>query len=597
MRNTLTTRGFVIPFSALGGAVVAALVFAIGFMVFRVVEHQKTGTENLSDSPGKFQEFRRGTDSSRQSSVQELISIPVLTSLEDLRDIKSELLRRAAVRRLIYPKSYSDLTALLDDSKELPSAYLRELVQVEVFRKLALLEPSKAYALATETTPYSRGRILEVVFSEWSLSNLDQLISHVSSIDKNQAKIALEVIWRTRNDLSQSVLAEIANKLGLSETLFAVHEKVAVESSFINPQQTWASLLGDEWNDRVQLNSLVAVAETWIRKEGWDVFGHIAESVTEGETKRLLLSRLLRKLARDDASTAFEYSLRYKDELEEVVLSSVVSDWARIDPDAAMRELLEYETTYSDPDPINWGWLFYGWASVDAHGLMERVPGLPIDQQSKAREYAISEIARTSPQQAMNFVADAPQKLPDYLVQDVARAWAQLNVDDALNWVLGNSNLNAQKDIAIRAILFELALDSPERAMQIALKQPTGESIEAALVISLAERGHTDSALSMTPHIRDGSNKIRAYVTVGSSLIRNGQFRTAFGLAESLSESESDYFFRQLVSHCSLNDPQGLFKSLNNITSSKIKQLAVEKLMQNRKSLHEEQVVTLELML
>ena len=131
------------------------------------------GQEELRDD--KQEEKKQATT----SPVEPASSIPVerLSDLADVSKFESRLLRYTALQDMLADKDVAALQTYYEDSKEIQQPNLREETQYAIVNRIAVVDPRTALDLADEFPTRRRGSLIDTIFREWSLSNLDEAVA------------------------------------------------------------------------------------------------------------------------------------------------------------------------------------------------------------------------------------------------------------------------------------------------------------------------------------------------------------------------------------------------------------------------------------
>ncbi|MXW52466.1 MAG: hypothetical protein F4X44_09385 [Gammaproteobacteria bacterium] len=512
------------------------------------------------------------------------------TLVADLVELESEYARIVTLRQMLANTNKKGALELLDQTVAVAQPKLRLRLQVQIVQKLASIDPAMALDHAQNLPMQHRNQFLEVVFEEWSVSALDEALSHAATLENKERLGVLRTIFRTREDLSTTRLSQIAHDLGYGGMATRLKEDLLVKSASRNPEDSWNQILEDPWRDYSQVMSLVDVADAWIKAEGRDVLYQIAESIPNHRTRTQVIRILLGQFPAQDAPEAFDYARSLYDQTDDSIFRASLFWWTANDPYSAFEAVTELEdkalrlkmqTTVADR-----------WAQVDPLALLQNIADFPTKAQVNARRIAIGEIANTSPRNATKALAQLPSDETKSVAEQLAYRWAMKNVQEVVDWIQTDPTVHDYQDDLLVEVFRVLVRTDSEAAMKLALNRPVRSSyrsLEYQVVRLLISENKFEESLALLPRVREGSSQVEAFYLVGLNLALNKNINQALELGEQLSASRRDIYLRSVMRGWAFNDAQGLYLSMDNMSDWETKRLAANALAEYPETLNKDQ--------
>ena len=576
---------------AVAGAVAACVLFVIvGYSIGQFSLDSGSNKDANPDSVSQ-QDQRVVNETEESLTGTPKFSTPNFTTVEELIGIESEYLKSMALRRLLAKMDEKSTSELLDQTKALTQTNLRFRLQKIIVQKLAALNPKGVLNKIRDFPLRSRNHLVEVVFEDWSRSGLEKAVAHARNLEDEERLRVLKTIFKSRDDLPESVLRDIAQELGFSGMATGLLRESIVKSATRSPEDSWKQILEDPWKNYSQIWSLVDIADAWISAEGRDVLFQIAESIPNHLTRTEVVRRLLSQMAAHDPADAFDYATLLHERTDDSIFRSIVFRWSAKDPEAALSAV-----TRLNNEPLRTRMLetiASRWAQEDPHKLLENIAAFPERAQIEGRRLAIGQIARTSPHDATESLALLPPDEIEGAAEQITYWWARSNLQDVVDWIRNDSVVQAYQRSLFVVVLQHLAQQDLEPAMQFALDQPIDPSqrnLEYELIHLLVWDNRIEESLSLLPRTRDGQGKFEAYVAIGLNLLLNKEIDRALGLGEHLTASRQEDYIERLMRTWAHNDAQGLFHSINDLPNQEIKLYAANTLIDHEETLNEDQI-------
>ena len=497
-----------------------------------------------------------------------------IQSLEELGQYKSPFERSIALHVLLSNVNRQQALELLKESKDVELRN-RSQAQAIILQRLAQLNPQLALAQFDELDIQYSARLLASIFSEWAHTNLDDAVSHASSLDDREKFSVLDTILRERTELSEEKRRQVARQLGNEQIAINLIVQEKVNKSTLDPEKAWNELVDELQRDTSQSWTLVDLANKWVNKSGVDVLDQISVSLTNSQARINVLTSVLRTVAETDPEGAFQFALALDRDPHDLIISGVVNQWARLNPKAALDAAAQVEKSglrqrLERSVVSTWGYF-------DPQDVLENLDLLADHLQDSAINSAVSAMVQKEPGKTAEFVAgmeNGTSKTNAALT--LVRNWSNQDPESALEWILNEQGVQDVKHHLLPQILYQIVEVDPQLAIETALAQPIREhttGLEASVIATLAYTDF-DKALEFLPQVRDGPTKIAAYSSIGASYIQNGETEKALNLAQQLSESNRTAYLRGLLPEWAGSDPQDLLESMDRLPTAEIKSKA-----------------------
>ena len=470
---------------------------------------------------------------------------------------------------------------LLEHSKRIPSSRGQNVQRI-ILRRLAEINPQKAYEQVGNLNEMYPGELVSLVFEEWSFSNRDEAISFAGSLDNRTTKYsALVGILRDRSDLSEDTRRQIARELGYEQYADGLIAQEKIDESIVNPEKTWYEVVGSLDEDEQDPWALSRIASVWVEKNGIAVLDRVAESLTNLEVRRQILSLVLRNVAETDPQGAFEFALGLEYDRNNNTISTVMYSWAQVDPQSALVAANGVEKSGLRRDLQQA--VIFSWSNNDPHSLLERIEELPQSLRSRATSSALSAIVEESPTEATELLATIEDaQIKGDAASSIAQSWSRTDPKAALNWALTDPTVGDFTNQLLSLILYHVAEIDAQLALETALQQPIEEGSTGleATVIQWVAGSNFDKALELLPRVREGQTQLNAYRSVSWHYLRNGETEKIISLAQQLPDSNRQDYFRRVLASWAGFDPEGLFDSIDRLPSDEIKSMAALNLIE-----------------
>ena len=572
------------------GVVGTVLLFSAGYFLGYLVHNQSTKT--VESELVNSSDISQPVPVSTLPSVRKRNPFNAVSDLEDLSQLKSFFERTVALDELLQNGTVESLQAYLEQSKSISAIQWRNSVQQAIFQRIATRDPMVALEQIDEMPIEARQPLIQVIFQEWSLANLDQAIEQATQLDHRNKLSALEGILISMEHLTPEERRAIARRLG-NEWLAL--EKIELEKGlelFEDPEREWNDFLSHNNNldslDAAQSKMLVFIATAWIARDGIEVFATIRESFPAQYPLLETISSVVNEFFPHNPQLALEMAVHVEGighRQREELVSEILIPWAEIAPQEALEAVNRIDGRYLRR--LFQSLVFEIWASQDAKTFLGLIKNLPADLQGIAQEKALIAMAKTTPNDVVESLSEITDRHSFLNVAEaIAIQWAQQDVFSALNWIEGNEQLTSVREHLMRSVITELSKTDPQLAFQTAMTYPPDSDergFEVEVVKTLAFRGDYDSAKSLLSQTRKGETLTHAYESIIYALLREEEnpqrARDAVDLFLQAVSVDSVEYIGFMLMNISYKVPLMLFDSLDELPSEELKREVARSLL------------------
>lgn len=416
----------------------------------------------------------------------------VVDSLLDLRKplkFKSNFDRTLELYILLEQADVTELQQYWDQLSQLGTVIFRHEIQKGIVQRWAALDPIAAISLLTEELEDElRNLLLDLVYREWSRTNLEAVLEYSETLDGLSKFRAVTSILREREDLSSETRRELARRLD--------HEWLALEiGNFTvdSPSLEWSSFL-KQYQDQLQhlgnaqYQMIAHIAYAWVLQDGIGALNKMRERLPQSfsllEPTRFVADNLLKHTPRLAIDLIVDRIQNETDTEYQSLALELVEQWAEVDPNQALdstfaiearglRLRLQHRTVRT-------------WAENEPGTVLDELKELPDHLQAYARDWAVTAIASTSPTQVVTMLSDITDPIAiEDIARTLAKSWAQLDFSETLLWLETDVRVEHLREDLKRLAFHGLAESNPHMAMELALKEPIemGDTGREAIVV------------------------------------------------------------------------------------------------------------------
>ena len=501
--------------------------------------------------------------------------VNTIADLENFERFDSVFERTLALSTLILAADEETLQLYLEESKILNPASLKKEVQDTIVQRIAINNPQSALKAVDELPSERRNALMSIVFRAWSGSNLDQAITHAQTLDETTRKDAIESIVKARDDLSVDELRAIARRLGGEWIALKVLAQKRTHNELIpDPESEWNAFVQNNEKrvhefDEAQSTMFSFIIRSWIEQDGLEAMDTLLESAPRQWTMMQPWTTLLDELVETDTQLALDLAVRVREITHRYhkLAERVLDRWTMSNPQAAL------DATFAIEAPTFRNRLqrqvFKTWAESDPYTLANSIGNFAADLQDRARWQSATEIAKTSPQMAVEIVGEISDRdYREFATEWIVGEWAKHDIAQTLDWIQSDPRASHIQDSLERSAFRKLASHDPQLALETALNMPvnSGEAGLEAKMIGWLAYTDLDEAVAMLPFARKGETQFRAYDEVIQSSLSHGDSERAMELF--LEQAELEGAIRQgtrALNYLARDAPHRLFTSVEEL--------------------------------
>lgn len=504
---------------------------------------------------------------------------PNLIEWFDSIQSKSRFVRNFQSLKLFSSATQIELENYWEQSFLISNQVFRADIQSSVIQRLAALDPRYALTVVKNETDDSRQpELIEIVFREWSIQNLNEALVVASSLDQTGLEVALRSILQTRDDLTFSENREIARQFDLEWIAFEILSQLS-NSTFDAPDEEWYRFVNyfDEFNvlSTSELHTLSYITYFWILRDGVAVVDSMMEILPADFLSKSMIEFIAHKLLSNQAELATNFLAalinRVDEKCYEDLALELFESWDRSWPVLALEATMKIEKQLFRRELQ--AHILEILAQDDEFDLLARVSILPADLHGLAVEVYLSEATKVSPENVSIRLADIVDiERRTRIAESVAANWANRDIQKTLDWIQTDSSVSRFRENLLETALKALAVRNPDLALKTALELPLNtENLGwEGTVFSELMFYDSETAISMLPKMRAGNTRRAAYdVAILNLSLRENDLTRALDLLIELSELEPTRINMQSsIAVLVKNGPREIFKLFDDIPYS-----------------------------
>lgn len=512
-----------------------------------------------------------------------------LTNIADLQSLiqhKNPLERAVAVQAAVAGVEKDELNGLLTNTESIQPASLRNEIQDSIVRQLALLDPNTTLKKVMDFAKVRRHRLIEVVFEEWSVFDLDESVRVAQHMEKGNQIAALKGILGSRIDLSDQRRREIAQQLKNDQLILDQWALASSQDPIADPSAEWSDFLQVHGRDvgnlsLEQQSLLVNIARSWIGRDGFgEMTLEMKESLGNYDSCVTLIEWLLDEVVSEDPRVVMEAAGTMGPEVRSIVMQALM-DFAIKDPLAAFRIASMMEANGSQI--VLQRAALDGWIESDPKAVLEARTTLPDTFREWIEHSALMSMVRTLPEEVPSFIpAISDQTQLELVVTNLALNWARKDPKAVFKWLQSEPKAHQWYGNVLSNVIQNLTREDPEEAIRFALEQPPREydglGWEVAVVWSVAQ-SDVEAAIALSDRARDEKTRDSMFESIGGVLINQGRYQRALDWAENLKEEQLEDHYSRLVITWASGNPEQLYEKIDELPSEESRKQAAELLV------------------
>ncbi len=563
--------------SLLVGALVGGILVATALITVQLLLLQDKPDTTSKQDTTRTAPIEQSSSGDQIAAAKAVVTGDYSNLLGEARNFEGN----SALYQALLRADQEELRKLLEQSKNIPSPNQRLYIQSAIFQRFASLDPQEALRRVEDVNWQHRDVMLARIFAEWSISSLDAAVAALDDLDKNQQMVALESILQTRDDLSDTRRQDLARSFKAEELSARLMNESQILELRDDPEAAWNALTSDGFDLESQIDLASRIAEQWMEQDGLAVLSRVIGSITDNPGYDTFLARLISNVTASNPQGLFDVALGLDESIRSDVLSRISFAWSRMDPFAAAQAVIaSNQNAYKR---VCLEIILLQWANTNPQEIFNKRSLLPRSVQLEGLGYALAEIAKTNPEQALQHLESLEAEWVNIstLSDSLVNGWAEADPHGALEWVTSNSEeLGSRFRDLLSDVLLVLVHSNPQEALSIAQSHPESmrrEGIEVRLIRELS-RTDLDTAIDLLPQVREESLQ-SVYRNMSFTLCLQGQSKRALGLVRDLPESEKEYYMESVFGYWARFDEEDLFREIENLPSEELKSLAVYHLL------------------
>lgn len=563
---------------------VIGITFTVGLAigVLSVIAIQNLSPQNEQAAQGASQ--RGGPLSPTTSADGSLTDVSgEIRKVLEILNQSSVFDQQSAIYASLSTATAQELKDLWIQSHEIERESHRETLQDAIIRKLTTIDPQEALRYIEDVSKFQTDALLQSIFSEWSVSQLDDAIDAATKLSSPGQRVALQAIHETRDDLSDSERRTIARQLNGESTFLKLVSDSKASLSIAEPTESWDILLSDDVDDALQTESLLIVAEAWREQVGFKVLSNIYQAdIEDARVKRQLVG----SIAQADLASALDYTRGLSEEEQRYLCRIIAIEWANTDPQSALAAVATFEPASLASRLENT--VAITWARTKPIEVIENIESISEELRINTLESAFWQVATKDPLEAIGMISAAENFVGNTstIVKQIVYVWSNQNPEAAAEWVVNQYDQDDPiRRQLLESVLSEFASVDPEKAFEFAIAQPVpneGPGQEYLVMGVITRENNIELAMKLLPRVHENA-KGYAYALVAAAMVHDQRTKEALALGTELNESEQVSFYRQVYREWSDANPKNLLESLESLATAAHKsQAAMQLILKNR---------------
>ncbi|MXX94684.1 MAG: hypothetical protein F4039_03750 [Gammaproteobacteria bacterium] len=469
--------------------------------------------------------------------------------------------------------SLEQLTVLVDDITQLDSTTSLTSVQMFLIGRLTKQEPQAGLELVWKFPRNQWSELVTVVFSEWSIMDLEDALSASLELRSSLQDTALRSLITTRTDITNDRWLALGIEYDLDETVRSLLREQEAMTLLASPLDAIRLLREDDVPDELQYDLRKKFAKTAIQRKGIAALKSIIEMLAEN-SRFVQLDFIEEEISALPPAEVVALFQDFPSELRRNTTHGMIKSWVSASPEIAYQEL----SSLSEFRKSSWTFpVFSSWAEVDTEGLLDRIESFPRSERGYAASVGIGELVKKSPAEAASRIAELDNILGvevSDLQGTLVEYWRKIDPAATLQWITENTEEGGWNQANLLwKLLWDYVEKDPAKALDIALSQsPTSVYAERGsvrdIITKLTEAGEFELAMGALDRIPDAARS-ESYTAVGRVLVEKDQWQEAIDLVAEFSEEDQFQHFRGLTFWAIRNDLEKMLDTIPGIPSEK----------------------------
>lgn len=555
----------------------------IGLVILRLLPSTNSNSDSIASLPP--QSVTETSDNVQveipADSAEHDNKIADISSLETLLSASNRSEQVLALSKSINSLDVSKLVELLEDSNQISSKYLRQLVQETLVQKLASVHPQQTIELIDQLTYTPKASLINWIFQEWSRQNFDEAVFATQALGESDKTTALTAILNSRQDLSDAIHLKAAKKFGYEHLAVDRILSLVQPANWTDPAEAWkqiTQLLKESEVaelSEIQQEVIAELAVVWFEQQGEDVIKNISDQMEKYPNYTEAMSRILAKIGRDNPGQALQFAADLNLH-NRSLLSTIMESASTADPVAALKAAFTV-ASHSIRDHLE-RVVISAWIELDAEAVLDNLLLLPETVRTWGQQEALVALISKSPEFVASYLSTVENdSVRTTVAPRLATAWTKVDPLAALDWAKTNPKVYVNPVVAIdlpERVIRRIAADDFELAMQLALEHPLadGEVGLEAIVIGEMMSHNVEDAIAELNQTRNEATKMAALGEIGREMVTKGRSDDAIKLAKDISSDAQIQYFESLSNSWAYHEPTDAILKIDNLPDGTIRE-------------------------
>lgn len=428
------------------------------------------------------------------------------------------------------------------EARHINNPEIRHEFEETVVKKLVSLDPEQTVELVSDSSEKRVGDLIELVFTEWSIADLDESITFAEQLSAELKLYALKGILRGREDLTNAEQLEIGERLDNLQWIIDLIASSRIDEDFIDPPSSWYEIL-DEYGDNLrqfsdmQLQLLVQVAAAWIDRFDDSVLTEIFNSLANDRNRTVLFTEFFEVLYDSNPEQALAAAQWLNSRDREILVNSL-TEWTNSNPTS----VLEFAKTLEQDDQRSRlrRAVLEAWFEINPSHLLENLEIVDEEMREWGHTRALMNMTRNAPELVPHWLDTIEEAdIHEMILSNLALNWGRQDPVAALEWAVSDALDVIERTGMLWSLLPKVAELNPNLALKTALEQPLEHELDVgmeAVVIEQAVKLDTESGLAMLDQVRNSETMEHALMGAGRALVEKEEYERALELFENLPE-------------------------------------------------------------
>ncbi|MDE0644764.1 MAG: hypothetical protein OXH84_00790 [Gammaproteobacteria bacterium] len=475
-----------------------------------------------------------------------------VTQLESLLQTMGPFQRSWSLHNLLATATSEQLQDCFMEARHINNPEILLEFEETVVRKLAILDPERAVELISNHAENRVGNLIELVFEEWSIADLDESITFAEQLSDELKLYALKGILRGGEELTNDEQLELGERLDNVQVIIDLIASSRIDEDFTRPSSTWYDMLDEygfnlrQFSDE-QLLLMAQVAAAWIDRFDESVLTEIFDSLGNDKNRTVLFTEYFVAIYDSNPDQAFTAAQWLNSRDREILVNSL-TEWTSSNPTLALEfaKALEQNDERSRLQRA----VLESWFEISPDHLLENLEIVDEDMREWSQTQALMSMTRTAPELVPHWLDTITEAdVHGMILANLAHNWGEQDPVAALEWAASDALDAFNRTGMLWGILPKVAELNPKLALKTALQEPLEHELGVGMesvVIEEAVKLDTELGLAMLDQVRNSQTMEHALRGAGRALIEKEEYERALELFEKLPDEHQRGFLSAL---------------------------------------------------